>query len=131
VDSSDESEQFPIDTFITQVSRISQISFDNTATLIEGLKLHIIPAINRLKANIETYNPLTDMIKKDYPLLFASVKKALYMVWPKLQFPDSEIGFIVLHFGGAINKKATTDFHVLVVCSSGIGTSQILAARLQ
>ncbi|MGS0652390.1 PRD domain-containing protein, partial [Staphylococcus arlettae] len=93
VDSSDESEQFPIDTFITQVSRISQISFDNTATLIEGLKLHIIPAINRLKANIETYNPLTDMIKKDYPLLFASVKKALYMVWPKLQFPDSEIGF--------------------------------------
>lgn len=131
VDSSDESEQFPIDTFITQVSRISQISFDNTATLIEGLKLHIIPAINRLKANIETYNPLTDMIKKDYPLLFASVKKALYMVWPKLQFPDSEIGFIVLHFGGAINKKVTSDFHVLVVCSSGIGTSQILAARLQ
>lgn len=27
--------------------------------LIEGLTLHINPAINRLKSNIETYNPLT------------------------------------------------------------------------
>ncbi len=39
--------------------------------------MHIIPAINRLNANIETYNPLTEMIQHKYPRLFESVHRAL------------------------------------------------------
>lgn len=120
-----------IDYFINLVSQSTNFSFNNKETLNEGLKLHIIPAINRLNSNIETYNPLTEMIKEDYPILFDTVSNSLQQVWPDFEFPDSEIGFIVLHFGGAIQRHNDTSFHVLVVCSSGIGTSQILATRLQ
>ncbi|RZI06210.1 PRD domain-containing protein, partial [Staphylococcus aureus] len=71
----------------------------------EGLKLHLIPAMNRLRANIETYNPLTQMVKQKYPHLFHSVKLAVEATWSDLNFPDSEIAFLVLHFGGAIRRK--------------------------
>ena len=59
------------------VSEISQQTFKDWRTLSEGLKLHIIPAINRLNANIETHNPLTEMIKHKYPRLFESVHQGL------------------------------------------------------
>ena len=48
-----------------------------------------------------------------------------------VSLPDSEIAFIVLHFGGSLKSQSTQLLHVLVVCSSGIGTSRLLATRLQ
>lgn len=120
-----------IENLIHLVSEFSQQTFNDWRTLSEGLKLHIIPAINRLNANIETYNPLTEMIKHKYPRLFESVHQGLIKTGPNFKFPESEIAFIVLHFGGAIQKQATPFYNVLVICSSGIGTSRLLATRLQ
>ena len=130
-DLNDVKDETVISNFVDRVALASKVTFKDAITLTEGLKLHIIPAINRLKANIETYNPLTDMIKQKYPVLFKGVSTALQQTWPELQFPDSEIAFIVLHFGGAIYSQQTNTLSILVVCSSGIGTSRLLATRLQ
>lgn len=127
----DNKDESKIEKFIHSVSHFSQQSFKDFKTLSEGLKLHIIPAINRLNANIETYNPLTEMIQHKYPRLFESVHRALLQTWPNFNFPDSEIAFIVLHFGGALQNQNSAFYNVLVVCSSGIGTSRLLATRLQ
>lgn len=120
-----------IQAFVNRVERLSGQTFEDYATLVHGLSLHINPAINRLEANIETYNPLTEMIKYKYPRLFDIVHKAIDQTWPDLVFPDSEIAFIVLHFGGSLKSQSSKLLHVLVVCSSGIGTSRLLATRLQ
>lgn len=117
--------------FVNTVERISGQLFKDKENLIEGLSLHINPAINRLKSNIETYNPLTEMIKFKYPRLFETIHKALHMVWTDLIFPESEIAFIVLHFGGSIKNQGNRFLNILVVCSSGIGTSRLLANRLE
>ncbi|MCE3399280.1 PTS lactose transporter subunit IIB, partial [Staphylococcus aureus] len=39
--------------------------------------------------------------------------------------------FIVLHFGGSIKNQGNRFLNILVVCSSGIGTSRLLANRLE
>ncbi|KRG09486.1 BglG family transcription antiterminator [Staphylococcus sp. NAM3COL9] len=127
----DNKDEARIDQLIHSVAKYSQQDFKDWDTLSEGLKLHLIPAINRLNANIETYNPLTEMIKHKYPRLFESVHRGLSHIWPNFNFPDSEIAFIVLHFGGAIQNQGSPFYSVLVVCSSGIGTSRLLATRLQ
>ncbi|EHJ09078.1 BglG family transcription antiterminator [Staphylococcus simiae] len=124
-------EHHKIEDFVNMVSSISGTTFDDIDTLIEGLALHINPAINRLESNIETYNPLTDMIKFKYPRLFENVHKALNHIWPDLIFPESEIAFIVLHFGGSIKNQGNRFLNILVVCSSGMGTSRLLATRLE
>ncbi|PTF02804.1 PTS lactose transporter subunit IIB [Staphylococcus devriesei] len=120
-----------IQAFVNRVEHLSGQTFEDYATLVQGLSLHINPAINRLEANIETYNPLTEMIKYKYPRLFDIVHKAIDQTWPELAFPDNEIAFIVLHFGSSLKSQSSQLLHVLVVCSSGIGTSRLLATRLQ
>lgn len=127
----DKKNEQKIKSFVQTVEEISGQYFDEKTTLINGLSLHINQAINRLESNIETYNPLTDMIKYKYPRLFDNVSKALHVVWPELIFPDSEIAFIVLHFGGSIKNQGHQFLNILVVCSSGIGTSRLLATRLE
>ena len=121
-----------IQNFVNRVEQLLNQHFDDYPTLVQGLALHINPAINRIEANIETYNPLTEMIKQNYTRLFNIVEKAISETWPNLTFPDSEIAFIVLHFGGALkHQEVQRHLQVLVVCSSGVGTSRILSTRLQ
>lgn len=114
---------------IHHVEQLTGYDFDGNAILREGILLHLVPALNRLSGGIETYNPLTDMIKADYPTLFKAVSTALTRIFPDHTFPDGEIAFVVLHFGGAM--KAAEEERVLVVCTSGIGTSRILSNQIE
>lgn len=114
---------------VDAVEQAMQIQFSNRKELIEGLHLHIQPALNRIQYHIETHNPMTKSIQASYSLLFEAVTKAVKTIWPTITFPVHEIAFLVLHFGGAIQTIAKTKY-VLVVCSSGVGTSRILANRL-
>ncbi|MEB8132323.1 BglG family transcription antiterminator [Mammaliicoccus sciuri] len=106
-------------------------SFKDEAALFKGLNLHLEPAINRLEANIETYNPLTEMIETYDQELFEAVSSGLKIVFMNYHFPKSEVAYIALHFGGMLQAKQRRSLHVLVVCSSGIGTSRILSNRLK
>lgn len=124
-------EENKIKAFVNKVEMISGMTFADLDTLVDGLTLHLNPAINRLQANIETYNPLTDMIKFKYPRLFENVRLALNDCCPDLIFPESEIAFIVLHFGGSIKNQGNRFLNILVVCSSGMGTSRLLSTRLE
>ncbi|UMT77642.1 BglG family transcription antiterminator [Staphylococcus roterodami] len=129
--SNNQCEENKIKSFVKKVESISGMNFADLDTLVDGLTLHLNPAINRLQANIETYNPLTDMIKFKYPRLFENVRLALNDCWPELIFPESEIAFIVLHFGGSIKNQGNRFLNILVVCSSGMGTSRLLSTRLE
>lgn len=106
-------------------------SFKDEGALFKGLNLHLEPAINRLEANIETYNPLTEMIETYDQELFEAVSSGLKIVFMNYHFPKSEVAYIALHFGGMLQAKQRRSLHVLVVCSSGIGTSRILSNRLK
>ncbi len=105
--------------------------FKDEDALFKGLNLHLEPAINRLEANIETYNPLTEMIETYDQELFEAVSSGLKIVFMNYHFPKSEVAYIALHFGGMLQAKQRRSLHVLVVCSSGIGTSRILSNRLK
>ncbi|MQH58727.1 PRD domain-containing protein, partial [Escherichia coli] len=109
-------EENKIKAFVNKVEMISGMTFADLDTLVDGLTLHLNPAINRLQANIETYNPLTDMIKFKYPRLFENVRLALNDCLPDLIFPESEIAFIVLHIGGSIKNQGNRFLNILVVC---------------
>ena len=104
----------------------------NNEPLLEGLVAHLKPAIYRVRQNMGITNPLLPSIRKDYEDLFQLVKEAVEKVFPELQIPDEEIGFLVMHFGSALlGSKGERDLKAYVVCSSGIGTSKMLISRLQ
>ncbi|WP_185819639.1 BglG family transcription antiterminator [Salibacterium salarium] len=101
-------------------------------SLYQGLIAHLEPALYRIRENMAIHNPLLKEIKRDYFELFQMVKRAADESFQEIKLPDSEIGFLVLHFGSALEKiQNVHKVNALVVCSSGIGSSKMLVTRLR
>ena len=102
--------------------------------LISGLVTHLEPAISRLKMGLEIRNPIIDDLKSEYSEIFNATKKSAEVLEEELdcEIPDAEIGFLTMHIAAAVeNTENKADkVRALVVCSSGIGSSKILATRL-
>ncbi|RKL65850.1 PTS sugar transporter [Salipaludibacillus neizhouensis] len=117
---------------MTHVCKGYDVDLANDNSLYQGLLAHLDPALYRLKQGMHIHNPLQDKIQHNYPKLFDKVKQAFNDVLPHLSIPDEEIGFLVLHFGSAIERDDNRRRHkALVICSSGIGSSKMIASRLQ
>ncbi|MBP2241017.1 mannitol operon transcriptional antiterminator [Cytobacillus eiseniae] len=118
--------------FVQLMEEATGFRLTNNRSLIEGLMIHLKPAIYRLEQNMGIINPLLDEIKENYMELFEQVKGVTVKVFPAIHFPDEEIGYLVMHFGSAmLSMGEKGDLKAYIVCSSGIGTSKLLASRLQ
>ncbi len=128
------------------INRMIQIASEETGynlkhaeSLLVGLVDHLRPAINRIQLNLDIRNPLLDKIKEDYADIFETSIKACVVLKEALgiDLPESEIGFIAMHLGSAIEQlkrdtdKFITKYNIVVTCISGIGTSKMLAERLK
>jgi mannitol operon transcriptional antiterminator len=107
-------------------------NFENNMDLYQGLIAHLRPAIYRMKQQMKISNPLLERIKEDYQELFQVIDDGVKLVFPDLVVPKEEVGFLVMHFASAMLKgEENKEMNALVVCSSGIGTSKILATKIQ
>ncbi|AQQ54890.1 BglG family transcription antiterminator [Planococcus lenghuensis] len=121
-----------IKNMILDVSSSLHVNLADDFSLYQGLLAHMGPSIFRLKQKLELFNPLTEEIKRKYPMLFMAVKKSLETEFPDIDFPADEIAFIVLHFGSALlMNEERIKLNAIVVCPTGIGTSKMLASRIQ
>lgn len=121
-----------IKNIIRDVSLQLHVDLTDDFSLYQGLLAHMGPSIFRLKQQLESFNPLTDEIKGKYPVLYMAVKQSLENEFKEIHFPADEIAYIVLHFGSALlmnEEKVRID--AVVVCPTGIGTSKMLASRIQ
>ncbi|KAA0561812.1 BglG family transcription antiterminator [Bacillus sp. CH30_1T] len=117
---------------IKDVSADLHVDLSDDFSLFQGLLAHMGPSIFRLQQELDLFNPLTDEIKKKYPVLFLAVKKSLETEFKDIAFPDDEVAFIVLHFGSAmLMNEEKVNIQAVVVCPTGIGTSKMLASRIQ
>lgn len=107
---------------------------DNEKLLIDLIH-HLAPSISRLKMQLEIRNPLLNEMKQQYPALMKISKKSVAALEEALGFPlpEAEIAYIAMHIGAAVetageNHKTCT---AAIACPTGMGTSKLLAARLQ
>ena len=115
--------------FIDQVSREMDYPFYAYPELKDGLLLHIEPMLHRMDSGIITVNPLVGTIKENYPGLFEVIEEKFRHYFNGRELDESEIGFLTIHFGGIMH--ANPRIEATTVCSSGIGTSRILANQLK
>ena len=100
--------------------------------LYTGLLVHIERAIHRLRENLSIHNPLLEDVKEDYPSLFELVSQGIEKVFVQERVPEEEVGFVVMHFGAALDRaQGSFPRTVLVVCPSGLATTRVLASRLE
>lgn len=102
--------------------------------LLEGLSLHLESTIKRLKVGLNIYNPYTKEIRRNLPEAFDAAVELQADLQTKYEIimNDDELAFIALHFESFYERHLSDKrLRVVVVCSSGIGTSQLLAQRLE
>jgi len=105
------------------------LPLEQDASLLEGLVNHLGPALERLSRGEDIRNPLLAQIKKDFSELFTMVRDAANEVLKDWIIPDEEIGYLVMHFGASMERLHAV-LKVIIVCTSGIGSSKLLAARI-
>lgn len=121
-----------IKNLIRDVSAQLHVDLSDDFSLYQGLLAHMGPSIFRLHQKLESFNPLTDEIKRKYPVLFMAVKQGLENEFKELDFSADETAFIVLHFGSALlMNEEKVQIDAVVICPTGIGTSKMLASRIQ
>ncbi|SHI08002.1 BglG family transcription antiterminator [Clostridium grantii] len=121
---------------IRKAEDLSGYKLKSDKNLLVGLVSHLQPTITRLNMNMDIRNPLLNNIKEKYSEYFEISKQSLAFLQKELskEIPDSEIGFITMHLGSAIEKAKLLSkrmYRVIVTCTSGIGSSKMLATRLE
>lgn len=112
--------------------RALHINFSNDKQLLNGLILHLRPTINRLKYGLTLRNTILKEIKENYIEIFGAawMTNTIFERYLGVTMPEEEIGYICLHLAAAVERNKNP-LRALVVCASGIGTSQFISARLE
>ncbi|WP_042168598.1 BglG family transcription antiterminator [Paenibacillus gorillae] len=119
------------DRLIQTIGKKLNMPFDEDQSLLEGLVNHLAPAMDRLSRGEAIRNPLLAQIRKDFAVLFNAIRGAIdELPFAKL-VPDEEIGYLAMHFGASMERlNQLKRVRAIIVCTSGIGSSKLLAARI-
>lgn len=122
-----------VNRLVRAVARSAGYPLEQDNSLKEGLLQHISQVFARIKAGETVKNPLLPQIRRDYASLFATVRAAVDDLSPDLVLPDEEIAFLVMHMVAAMERidQEALRVRALLVCTSGIGSSKLLAARVK
>ncbi|WP_017470942.1 BglG family transcription antiterminator [Amphibacillus jilinensis] len=112
------------------------LDFLSDEDLVKGLALHLKPAINRYRYQMNIRNPMLEDIKGQYPFSFeialscSKVIKELMAV----DIDENEVGYLALHIEAAQERQQYLYNHAprcLIVCATGLGTAQLLLYKLK
>jgi activator of the mannose operon, transcriptional antiterminator len=99
----------------------------------QDLYEHIDPLLYRLKNEIIVKNDLLGDIKLEYPEIFQQVEQVSRSAEEKYQLneiSEDEIGFLTLYFV-KYKEMIHSKKRVLIMCSSGVGTSELLKVKVR
>ncbi|WP_199619457.1 BglG family transcription antiterminator [Paenibacillus alkalitolerans] len=125
-----------VQNMVSIVEQELKVELATDLSLIEHLIVHLESSINRIQYNMDIRNPLLAHVKEKYPDVFQASEKAAAFLERQLGklVPEEETGYLAMHFGAAVLRKAgmkNNRKRVLLVCASGMGTSKLLAAQLE
>lgn len=117
---------------ISLISNILSVDLNKDTKLLVGLVLHLRPTINRLKYGLSLRNPILSEIKNNFPSVFGAswATSVLFEKHFGVRVNEEEIGYISIHIGAAL-ERLNKNTRAIIVCSSGIGTAQLVAVKIQ
>jgi len=117
---------------IRRVAQRINIEITTDQNLQASLSSHIKPMLNRLRYHIRIKNPLLHDIQSELGTVFAAVKAVINQLTQEYsldEISDDEVAYLTVHIQAAIENSIKVK-RVLLVCSSGLGTSQLLYGRI-
>ena len=102
--------------------------------LLRNLAFHLMPALKRGKIGVTIQNPYAQEIKKNFPSAFDQALDLTIAIQHhfKVVLPENEIAYMALHLELFTKRHPPEQKNIslVIVCSSGYGTSQLLRQRV-
>lgn len=118
---------------IEKVSSLLGIDLTADHELAINLRTHCFAMLNRLKKRKTITNPLLIQIKENYASLFGilvlALSQALLENDAAKSIPDSEVGFLTVHFQASLEKNIEMK-RVVIVCPEGVGFSRLIQNKI-
>ena len=120
--------------FIEKISKDIHRNLQGDYIFYENLINHLESTFSTLGDRF-AINSVVDEILQRYPAVKQATERNVYVFeeYVGRKLSEEEIAYIVVHICAAIerNKNETVRYSVVLVCNGGIGTSQLLLARLE
>ncbi|WP_317854348.1 BglG family transcription antiterminator [Chakrabartyella piscis] len=125
--------QMQVNRFVSAISGYMNVDLSRDFLFYENLCAHLENTLMHRSGPVEK-NPVLDILYKNYPEIFEITRKYIYHFedCAEHDMSEDEISYVVMHICAAIErKKGTTPARAIVVCSGGVGTSQLLVEKLK
>lgn len=121
---------------IAEVSRELGVDLTHDTHLYDRLLRHVLGSVYRKQAGLLLENPLRDELLEGYAEHAAIVRRSLddNGLSQLMEMTDDEATYVLLHFEAALvgdGSERMRHANVVVVCSTGVGTAELLAAELR
>lgn len=119
-----------------ETGQVYNINLTGDETLISVLEVHLESMIQRVQENLQIENPTLDYVRKKMVFEYevaAFIANGLGKQY-EIKIPEEEIGHLAFFVAASIERimqdRKKQKIRVMLVCSTGIGTSQFIMARL-
>lgn len=112
-------------------------NFCNDEELKGALLLHMFPLLNRMYHNLQLENPLIDEVYSKYANIFVIAFRFSEHIEKRYGFKLTidEVGYLALHFATHFerikNKSLEQYKRIVVICTTGGGSAQLLRLKLE
>lgn len=117
------------------INAVFKINFSEDFELYTLLALHFKPMLDRLAYKLNINNPMLEQIKEQNVKAFdiAVLSGQVIHQQTGLIVNEAEIGYMAIHFALALErqKQIHTKRNIIIVCASGMGSSQLLLYRIK
>ena len=120
--------------FIEAVSEELEMNLNDDYDFYENLSNHLDSIFSR-RNTVYPENPVLDEVIVNNQEVFTSAKKHIKLLENHIgrTISEIELSYIVIHICAALERKKNKELslRIILACSGGIGTSQLLLAKLK
>lgn len=120
-----------VNEMLKKIYKAFNFDFTKDLELRMALAQHLMPLRIRMKFDMKMKNPILDKIKERFSLAYTMAKysSTVFYEYYNKTLSEDEIGYIAINLALAIErqKKDINRKTVLLVCSSGKGSAELLA----
>lgn len=101
-------------------------------SIVDNLVVHLLPLTNRMANSVTLKNPLLNQIKQEYPDAYGIswMCNSLFKKYFGVMLQEDELAYLAIHIEAMIEQEKTL-IRTIIVCSQGVGISQLLASKIQ
>jgi lichenan operon transcriptional antiterminator len=123
-----------IDEILEAIYQEKSVDLRGNLELKTFMALHLQPMLARVKFDLQQSNPMLVNIKREMNEAFeyALIAKKVIEDHGNKSITEDETAFLALHLALALEKKKNKSFKkIILVCTSGMGTSRLLQHRIK